>query len=530
MAIGYLRSRVFATAALAASGLFLALLWTWQQGWVVAVAALAVMADAVWRLRSGSHHQVLTPLLFDVTVTGLAVLLGDLPHVVVVAPFFYHLISAVFTLSRRISLVVGAYVACWALTVIRLDPVIAGSALSRTQQDVTIGIAVVVYLAATYLMTATAASAVQERRRLNDALREKESRLQAVVDSTPIVLYAIDSDGVFTLSEGPGLRLIGLEPGQVVGLNVADVYEGYPEVLAMVSRALESDQDTLEEVTVDGVDFAVHHRPHVDSAGARNGTVGVAIDVTVEATYRRELEEQIRSRDEFVASVSHELRTPLSVVYGLGEELRLRGGGFAPDELAELHTLLAQQAGEVVAIVEDLLVAARADIESLVVVSEWVDVADQVSSVVQPMAAEHSVEVVAADRPVEAWCDGPRFRQILRNLLTNATRHGGDRVRVSYAPRGDRIAVEVLDDGDGVPRHEESRIFDAYHRASQASGNPASIGLGLTVARKLAHLMDGELAYSRRDGWSVFTLTLPAAPGADENHLAASVTPTATRR
>ncbi len=452
------------------------------------------------------------PLLLDVTATGLAVLFTDLPHMVVVAPFFYLLVSASFALSRRSSLVVAALAAVWSLAIVRFDPITVGTSLNESQQGALAAIAVVVYLGATFLMTNTAAIAVRDRERLNADLRENELRLQAVIDSTPIVLYAIDNNGVFTLSEGPGLRLLGLEPGEVVGLHFNDVYADNQDILDMVSTALSADTDTAAEVMLGETSFAVHHRPQIDSKGNRRGTVGVAIDVTAEARYRRELEAQIRSKDEFIASVSHELRTPLSVVYGLGEELRSNSADLTPHEIDELHTLLAQQAGEVVAIVEDLLVAARADIDKLVVVGESVDIGKQVASVMQPLM-EPSVEVIAANDPIVAWCDGPRCRQILRNLVTNATRHGGDHIRLSYGYADGRVRIEVRDDGIGVPADEESLIFDPYHRTAATMGNPASIGLGLTVARKLAQLMDGDLSYDRVDGWSVFSLTLPSATG-----------------
>jgi len=513
MATGYMWSRLFASGMLSLTAVLLALSWRWTAGWLVAGFSLVVFLDAVGRLRRGSPQRVMVALLIDVTATGSAVLFSDLPHPIAVAPFFYDLVSAVFALPRRSSFVITCYVAIWSFVVASFDVLLAGSNLTRNEQDVLTVIAVLVYLGATFLMTTMAAVALQERQRLHDDLREKESRLQAVVDGTPIVLYAIDNDGIFTLSEGPGLSLLGLRPGQVVGLHVAEVYGDNPEVLDMVNTALVSDTDTVAEVVVEDVAFAVHHRPQFDPAGTRTGTVGVAIDVTAEATYRRELENQIRSRDEFVASVSHELRTPLSVVYGLGEELRTNSSDLAPHEIAELHTLLSQQAGEVVAIVEDLLVAARADIDRLVVVAEPVDIGAEVSSVLQPMAVNQPVAVTAPDEPVVAWCDGSRSRQILRNLLLNAVRHGGEHIELDYRYANDQVVVEVRDDGPGVPREDEARIFDAYHRSTATGGNPASIGLGLTVAQKLARLMEGELSYARRDGWSLFRLLLPSAAG-----------------
>ncbi len=521
MATGYIRSRVFTAAALSFCASALAVVWDWNRGWLIAAAAAVVILDGVRRLRVRTKQSLLWPLFIDMTAIGIAVLFTGLPPMVVVAPLFYTLVSAVFTLSRRWSVAVSLYAAMWALAVVRYNPIVADSTLTTVQNDICVAVAIVIYLGAIYISTSTAADAVQRRQSLNNDLSEKISRLQAVVDSTPIVLYAIDNDGYFTLSEGPGLRAIGLEPGEVVGFHVSDVYGDNPEILAMVEDALVADSETVQEVEVAGISFAVRHRPQLDSSGARKGTVGVAMDVTAEARYREELEQQIRSKDQFVASVSHELRTPLTVVYGLGEELRANASGLETEEIAELHTLLSQQAGEVVAIVEDLLVAARADIDRLVVMSETVDVGAQVSAVLQVI--EHDVELDAPAEPVLAWCDSARARQILRNLVVNATRHGGQRIRLRFRCEGDAAIIEVEDDGSGVPPGEETLIFDAYHSSKASSGNPASIGLGLTVARKLARLMGGDLVYERRGKWSAFVLTLPTVTSSAEQGATATV-------
>lgn len=225
------------------------------------------------------------------------------------------------------------------------------------------------------------------------------------------------------------------------------------------------------------------------------------------AAYRR-LEQLIESRDEFVASVSHELRTPLTVVVGLANELKESLGDFTRDEVLEFIDLIAEQGGEVANIVEDLLVVARAEIDKVTVIPEQVDLRELVESVVAGLNGERSPEI-AGDAPA-AWADPLRLRQVLRNLLTNAVRYGGEEVRVELGTMGRRVRVEVCDNGPGVAAPDGDKIFDAYQRAHDRKGQPASVGLGLTVSRQLAHLMGGELSYGRREGWTVFTLALPA--------------------
>jgi len=67
----------------------------------------------------------------------------------------------------------------------------------------------------------------------------------------------------------------------------------------------------------------------------------------------------------------------------------------------------------------------------------------------------------------------------------------------------------VRDDGEGIPSHLRDHVFEPYARAHSGVTQPASVGLGLSVARKLAQMMDGDLELSREDGWTVFTFTLP---------------------
>ncbi len=229
-----------------------------------------------------------------------------------------------------------------------------------------------------------------------------------------------------------------------------------------------------------------------------------------QAAYEK-LEQLVRSKDEFIASVSHELRTPLTVVVGLANEMKEGFGQFTDDELREFIGLVAGQGNEVANIVEDLLVIARADIDRITVLPESVDLVAHVRAVFAGLEQEEELNIIGQTPPT--WCDPGRLRQIIRNLLTNAVRYGGERVRVELGVMGDHARLEVCDDGPGIGEQDQDRVFEAYHRAHDRRGQPASVGLGLTVSKRLAELMGGNLAYYRRDGWSVFALSLPLTTG-----------------
>lgn len=219
------------------------------------------------------------------------------------------------------------------------------------------------------------------------------------------------------------------------------------------------------------------------------------------------LERLVRAKDEFIASVSHELRTPLTAVIGLAEELRGEDGLIDDDEREELVSVIADQAIDVGHIVEDLLVAARSDIGTVSVKASAVDVGAEIRQIAgtSPESAQPHLDI---DPSVVASADEHRFRQIMRNLLSNAARYGGQAIAVS-ARSGDEVVIEVSDDGDGIPEELRETVFEPYETAHPSSGVTGSVGLGLTVSRRLARLMGGDLTYRRKGRKTVFRLTLP---------------------
>jgi signal transduction histidine kinase len=97
-------------------------------------------------------------------------------------------------------------------------------------------------------------------------------------------------------------------------------------------------------------------------------------------------------------------------------------------------------------------------------------------------------------------------------LISNARRYGGERIRVKVGGDRDNVYVRVEDSGPGVAVEERDRIFEPYHRAHDAPGLTASMGLGLSISRDLARRMGGDLRYDTEDGQCVFTLSMPATP------------------
>ncbi len=226
-----------------------------------------------------------------------------------------------------------------------------------------------------------------------------------------------------------------------------------------------------------------------------------------------ELQELTLAKDRFLASVSHELRTPLTGVLGYAELLRDNDDALSDKERQEMIKSVADQAFDLGNIIEDLLVSARAELDQLAIAKVAVSPQAQVAQVLEAYGVDLASRVKVVDQmphPLEAWGDPGRVRQVIRNLINNACRHGGPHIEVRIDETEQTVKVDVADNGPPIPPGAAARIFEPYQRATVSVGQPDSVGIGLSIARTLARLMGGDVIYTREGSWNVFHLTLPA--------------------
>ena len=277
--------------------------------------------------------------------------------------------------------------------------------------------------------------------------------------------------------------------------------QGIASVIAVMIPGADIDFGTLIAVSRSEQVFTSEDLNFLHSVA---NVLAAAVD---RASAKERLEELLESKDAFVASVSHELRTPLTVVTGMAIELSERWRGLSEDEMEEFTGMLVEQSQDMADLIEDLLIAARANVGNVAVRTEPVRLARHVESVLAGYRAENGRTITSSLHDGIVDADPIRVRQILRNLVTNAIRYGGANIEVSMSSTPGAHVVEVIDDGPGIPVDDRERIFEAYERAHTAIGQPGSVGLGLMVSRTLADLMGGSLTY-RYDGRSRFRLEL----------------------
>jgi PAS domain S-box-containing protein len=335
----------------------------------------------------------------------------------------------------------------------------------------------------------------------------------AYANATAVATFGLRPESIPTLS----MKDLLLQPDQAKGLvgdlNLRGTLTGEMELRAANGECFPA----LVTVT------KLHGRD-----GEVMGFAGIAVDITARKQTEERLATLLSSKDEFVTSVSHELRTPLTVILGLAEELRRDLDHFRPDDVRDLIDLIADQSRDLANIVQDLLVIGRADAGGSIVINAGeVDVSAELATALELYVPAERACSLEGGEGLTAWVDPGRFRQVIRNLVTNAVRYGGPEIKASVGKDRAFTYVTLSDNGPGVPAEDAARIFEPYVRSGPA--HPGSMGLGLAVARKLSLLMRGDLSYQRHEGWSTFELRLPASDQSDRGSPADPVASASTR-
>ncbi|HEU5113709.1 MAG TPA: tetratricopeptide repeat-containing sensor histidine kinase [Acidimicrobiia bacterium] len=220
-----------------------------------------------------------------------------------------------------------------------------------------------------------------------------------------------------------------------------------------------------------------------------------------------ELEALDHDKREFLASISHELRTPLAAVLGFATELSDSWEVFEPEEARSLVRLIASQSADISSIVDDLLTVTRLEAGTMTFYPSAVSVAEHLADMVETSGRE-SGRSISWKGDAMVWADPNRLRQIVRNLITNAIRYGGEEISVCVMSHPTGASIDIKDSGGPIPAGRAATMFDPFVHADSGGRTPNSVGLGLAVARSLARIMGGDLDY-RHDGGSVFRLALP---------------------
>ncbi len=232
------------------------------------------------------------------------------------------------------------------------------------------------------------------------------------------------------------------------------------------------------------------------------------------------LRQSERRRRQLLGEISHELRTPMAAIRGEAE-VTLRGARSEADYRAAL-TRVGQASQQLAALIDDLIMMARSDGETLPLDQQPVDARLPLEEALVTVTSAAQQRQIRLETDVEApatlFCDPVRLQQIITLLLDNAVRysHPGGTVRVTSQVKEDGTGLDhwrldIVDQGIGIAPDDLDRVFERTYRAGNARGHrPNGMGLGLAIARHLAERQEGTIDLDSRlgDGTTV-TLRFP---------------------
>lgn len=232
------------------------------------------------------------------------------------------------------------------------------------------------------------------------------------------------------------------------------------------------------------------------------------------------LEQAAALKSEFLANISHEVRTPLNAMLGYTSML-LQGvaGGVEPPVRRQLGRI-ESNGRQLLTIINEMLDLARIEAGRMPLQLSTFTIPDLVTEVtteLEPMITRSNLAVALRFsknlRPISSDCR--KVRQIIKNLLGNAlkfTRHGGVTIAARRNARERTVTLSVTDTGIGIAAADQDLIFEDFRQLDNSPTRPyGGIGLGLSMCRRLAQLVDGHLSVRSEIGkGSTFALTLPA--------------------
>ena len=226
------------------------------------------------------------------------------------------------------------------------------------------------------------------------------------------------------------------------------------------------------------------------------------------------IRESLRRQREFAANASHELRTPITVIKGSVEALRRRPDQSLATASGTLDDMEAE-ADHLTALVDDLLLLARADSGAVQLRREPVDLADAAGEALRslaPAAEGRGVQLRLEATPSIVAGDTDRLRQLFGIVVDNAVKHSppGAAVDVTVRPDGRQAVASIEDGGPGIAPENLERVFDRFWRAPEAIHD--GTGLGLAIARWITQQHGGSItAGNRAGGGARFEIRLPQA-------------------
>jgi PAS domain S-box-containing protein len=366
---------------------------------------------------------------------------------------------------------------------------------------------------------------VTERRRIEQALADREARMRLAMDAANYGDWEIDRSSGRMVWSAQTRRLLGVDADEPISFELFQA-RVHPDDRERRAEGIERGWQTgvianeYRVVRPDGEVRWVSSRGRVvRGPDGRERMLGVVGDITEQKDAVEALQVADRRKDEFLATLAHELRNPLAPLRNsLAIVQRSRGDA---DVFERASSVMERQLGHLVRLIDDLLDASRISLDKLTLRLEPTDLEAVIEHAVEacrPAAerAGHVIELHVPEIAVKLQADRARLSQVFSNLIGNACKFtpDGGRVAVDVEVQGDRAVVTVRDDGIGIAAADLERVFEMFSQVDESlERGHGGLGIGLTLVRRLLEMHGGSVV-ARSAGvgrGSEFVVTLPLA-------------------
>ena len=334
----------------------------------------------------------------------------------------------------------------------------------------------------------------EEIERQMRALSDKQSELNAITENMREGLVLLNPQGVILSMNGSAARIFEVDAGKHIGEDVLSVSRNPAVREAIHDARTGSNGETILE------NGGRYYQLLASPVAGKDGCMGIVLlllDTTEK--YTAEI-----SRREFSANVSHELKTPLTSISGFAEIIR--DGLARPEDVKDFAGRICNEANRLIALIADIMELSRLDERKEIGDRERVGlraVAEDVLSRLETPARDKDIRLSLAGPECEVSGYSLLLGEMVYNLVDNAIKYtgSGGHVEVRTAVKGDRAVLSVTDDGIGIPKEHQSRVFERFYRVDKShSKATGGTGLGLSIVKHGAAIHGAEIELESAPG------------------------------
>ncbi len=337
---------------------------------------------------------------------------------------------------------------------------------------------------------------ITERHRNEALLKDRETRTRMTVDSLPIGVLTVNSEGKLEAANQLAGDLVGRQHAELIGRSIRDLFQTDPQTLTgtFIRAVLERSASQSHEMDVyreDGTSFPAEVTlSEIFSLGERKYLI-----VVTDISERKHLEQM---KQEFVAIVSHDLRTPMTTLMGTFD-LFLKGlCGEVNDTGRETLGASLEEIDRVIVIINNLLDMERIESGQMNLQKEVTGLEDIVSQAVNTvayLADKNGIQLTNNVESIELFADEGSLVRVMVNLLDNAIKFSpsGSTTSITSSVIEDSVEVRISDQGRGIPRDRQDMIFDRFKQMDQIDNAQGVPGLGLAICRAIVQSHGGQI-------------------------------------